>query len=177
MRQKIDEYLDDSMGREERSHFEAELRGDARLREMLNTAQGERALRAAVYASYEPSADEARLLAARAMGAMDALGDAPVGRIGVWVRRISAVAAVLVLAVGAYAVGSMKAETPKTPAKGPVFYVLSTNELGDTETRAFASLTEANEYVKQMDIRQPVVVANNDGDLPLGFDPDRPGQF
>jgi len=89
--------------------LEAVVAADPAEARLLARMKSERALRAAAYDSYMPSAAESRDLTARIM----AEAHAPVGRVGTWsqTRRWASVAAAIAVLVGTFAVGRMTAGT------------------------------------------------------------------
>jgi anti-sigma factor RsiW len=180
IRQMIDMYLDGAATPLERAELERTLAQDGKAAQLFEQIKAERALRAAVYASYQPGAEESRMLSARVIQMLHEDAARPIATIGIWTRRISAVAAVLVLAAGCFVIGRATAPTHHSneTAQAQVIYrVLYVAETGDTEMREFASIDDANTFMKQMDVRHadPVVVA--DGPTDANFDADHPGSF
>ena len=183
LRQKLDEYLDGALGDAQRAELEAQIARDLNISNLLAQLKAERALRAAVHNSYTPSPSEAQLLAAQTLAACQSTDDAPLGRVGVWIRRFSAAAAILVIILGSFAMGRLTAH-PSTRANAivvqappvEVIRVLDADESGDPQMKEFASLDDANTFLKEMNARHgdSVMVASEDG---KGFNPDQDGSF
>ncbi len=174
IRQKMDEYLDGGLDAGDRAAVESLLATDAAAAGLLAGMKRERAVRAEVYAGYEPSAAESRALAERVLAACAEDAAAPVGWIGGWMRGASAVAAGLALVIGAFFAGRMTAGPAPTTAVQTVqvIQVLYGDDAGEPQVKEFASMEEASGFLKEMTARhaEPVVVAS-------GFDTDRPGSF
>jgi anti-sigma factor RsiW len=162
MRQTIDEYLDDMLDPASRAAVEQTLARDPAAAQLVATLRSERALRAAVYASYQPSPAEATALAATILAACENEAAAPVGRItpassARWLRYASGIAAGLVLVIGAFAAGRMTVSpaTPTIATGNPptvterirVVVLDPNNEAQISEVREFASPDIANAYI------------------------------
>jgi len=134
----------------------------------------------AAYASHAPDDAQAAALANRVMAAIAAQGDRPAGRIGYWVRRISAVAAALAVVAGSFAFGRMSVPTKKLvqdqPAPQVIYRVMYTGQDGAAEMREFVSQDDANAFAKQLDLKQrdQLMISTNNSDE---FDADRPGSL
>jgi anti-sigma factor RsiW len=111
MRQTIDEYLDGMLDAQGKAAVEQALARDPEAAAMARTLREERALRAAVYESYQPSRLEASALAAQILAACHEEAEAPVGRVGFpsWVRMVSGIAAAVAIAIAAFGVGRVTA--------------------------------------------------------------------
>jgi hypothetical protein len=179
-RQTLEEYIDGELTPPE----VAAVQADPASVKLLVRARKERALRSAVYAGYQPSPTEAQALASKVLSACAEEAHAPLGSIGIqsigpWVRRASAIAAVLALVIGGFAAGRISAPTPPptapsvaTAQPAEIIRVLYNDDAGETAMKEFDSMDEANGFMKEMNARhaEPVVVAT-------GFDTDHPGSF
>jgi anti-sigma factor RsiW len=176
VRQKLDEYLDGALSASERAEVDRQLAADPALARMLSRMNAERSLRSAVYAGYEPSAEEARALAAKMMAVCADEATAPIGRIGIWVKRSLGVAAAAGIIAGSFALGRTTAPragaATAMAAQVEVIRVLYSDDAGEPQMKEFASMDDANAFCKDMNERhaEPVVVAS-------GFDTDHPGSF
>ena len=149
----LEAYLDGQLADEQMTALRQALDQDAHLRDTLRRLQTQRALRAAALATYQPDASEAAELTARFMDATTA----PVGRVGpmVWVRRLSAVAAMLLIVAGAYYTGRQSTQAQvltKTVVQDHYVVHIITPE-GEATEHSFASLEEANDFVAEV-VRQ-----------------------
>jgi anti-sigma factor RsiW len=155
-RQKIDEYLDGTLDVQSQREMEASLAADSAAAKLLARVKSERALRAAAYESYAPTAQESSRFAAQVMAA----AHQPVGRIGPWLqmRRLAGIAAAVAVLVGTFYVGHeagrssvnqvnvQEAATPKT-----VYRVVYVDSGGiQRERDDLASLDELNDYIKEL---------------------------
>jgi anti-sigma factor RsiW len=162
MRQMLDDYLDGTLYPAERAEVERQVAGDAAMARLLAAMKQERALRAAAYASFEPSKEESGIHVSRMMDAMT--GSGPAGYVGVWIRRGVAAAAAVALVAGSFAMGRVTANTPGNgqtdvanvqKAEPQVVYrVVYFADYGEKEVREFASLDEANDFVNKLDTRR-----------------------
>jgi hypothetical protein len=175
IRQEIEEYLDGEL----EPLKVAAIQADPSSAEVLSQARRERAIRAAVYAGYEPSAAEAGVLAAKIVAACadNAVAAAPasIGYIGPWLRRGAAVAAGLALVIAAFAVGRASAPKPQVGpavASAEIIRVLYSDDAGEPAMKEFDNMDDANGFMKEMTARhaEPVVVAST-------LDTDHPGSF
>jgi anti-sigma factor RsiW len=177
MRQMLDEYLDGVLDQPQRSEVEARLAGDSAAAALLARLKSERALRRAAINSFEPRAEEARTIAARALEAFDHAP--PAGYVGKWVKRGAAIAAALALAAGSFAIGRGTAPArsggiaPVAAKAEPqvIYRVMYYADNGDVQVREFASVDDANDFMNKPDTRrggEPQVAA---------VDLTRPGSF
>jgi anti-sigma factor RsiW len=172
MRQILDDYLDETLEPAQRANLERQLAADPALARLLAAMKQERALRAAAYAAFQPSVDEARTLAARVMN--DIAGHRPAGYVGVWIKRTLGVAAAIAVVSGSFAIGRITATTTAAPATAHdataiatrtepqvVYRVIYLGEYGEKEIREFAGLDEANDFANKLDLRraEPQVAA------------------
>jgi anti-sigma factor RsiW len=157
MRNILDDYLDGAMEAGERAALERQIAADPIAAQQLAAMKQERALRAAAYASFEPSQAEAHELASSMMNTL--AGHKPAGYVGVWVRRTLGVAAALGIVVGSFAMGRMTG-TPETKIVQQqvtktetqvVYRVVYFGDDGAKEVREFAGLDEANDFVNKLD--------------------------
>jgi anti-sigma factor RsiW len=171
----IEQYLDGELTPAEA----AALLADPASATLIQRAQSDRALRAAVYASYQPSPTEAQALSSKIMSACAEAENAPVGYIGRRIRYASAVAAVVALVIGGFMAGRITAPTPPQPTPAvataqptEIIRVLYNDDAGEPAMKEFDSSDEANSFMKEMNAHhaEPVVVAT-------GFDTDHPGSF
>ena len=116
VRQRFDEYLDGTMDAGSQRALEAAVAADPVQARLLTRMKSERALRAAAYDSYIPSATESRILAAQVMSE----AYAPVGRVGAWsqVRRWATVAAAVAVLIGTFAAGRITASASNSNTDG-----------------------------------------------------------
>lgn len=160
MRERIEQYLDGEMNAAERKALEADVARDSQGTRMLQQMRSERALRAAAYDSYMPTAHEARSLAQQVMA--EAYSQ-PAGRIGFWIRRGAAVAAGLIIVAGAFVAGQGFGPTKTvTVSSDPkVVYNVVYYENGTTMVSEFDSLKERNDFVGELEQRgvTPIIVA------------------
>jgi anti-sigma factor RsiW len=171
----LDDYLDENLQPGQRAELERQLAADPALARLLATMKQERALRAAAYASFEPSRNEASTLAASMMNAI--AGHQPAGYVGTprspWLKRALATAAAIAIVAGSFAVGRVTAPatpiapTGQTATNNPrtdtqvIYRVIYLGEYGEKEIREFASLDEANDFANKLDLRraEPQVAA------------------
>jgi len=150
-RQAIEEYLDGALDAASRSSVEKAVAQDAQAGRMLADCQAERALREAVYASYAPSKQEASAFAAQVMAACEDDAAQPVGRIGVWTwtRRLTGIAAAVVVMAGMFVAGRSTAPTKVVEVQGPEVVRTITKVVkigqGDTFVARDFSPSEADE--------------------------------
>src|SRR5690242_20078508 len=113
MRQLLDDYLDENLTSDQRADLERRLAAEPALARLLAAMKQERALRAAAYASFQPSVDETRNLANRILN--DIAGHHPAGYVGShkpsWLKRTLGVAAALAILAGTFAIGRITAPT------------------------------------------------------------------
>jgi anti-sigma factor RsiW len=157
-RDELEMYLDGELDAQRRSAVALTLATDAEARQMLERVRAERTLRVAALGGYAPPAAEAAAFGARMLAQMRAAYDAPLARIGVqvWVRRLTGIAAALVLASGTYWMGRAQqsgttAQTQPTtvaPQTQYVVYVPSTS--GVTTRKEFTSESAAQAYAAEV---------------------------
>jgi anti-sigma factor RsiW len=158
MRNLVDDYLDGAMATADRAAFERQLAADPSLARLLSNMKQERALRAAAYASFEPTREEAQAAADRMMDAV--AGQRPAGYVGNWWKRTLGVAAGLAIVAGSFAFGRMTSETvtvekPVVKLETHVVYrVMYFGEEGEKEVREFATHDEAIDFVNRLDTRR-----------------------
>lgn len=176
IRQTLDEYLDGALTVGERADVDRLIASDPAAAKLLAQMKSERALRTAVFAGYEPSTGETHNLAASMLAACH---DAPVGRIGIWIKRSLGVAAAVGILVGTFALGrfsapqtKMMATAESSDAAAPTVFVLYNDEAGEPQMKEFASVDEAVAFQKQASDHhgESVAVAST-------FDSDHPGSF
>jgi anti-sigma factor RsiW len=161
LREKLDDYLDGTLSAAERAQAEAALARDPAAGKLLSRMRSERALRAAAYESYMPTTHEARSLAERVMAEAH---DAPVGRVGYWVRRGAAVAAGLILVAGAFVAGrgsvmpQQKHDDVAVETK-TVYDVLYIDSAGTYQQTELSSLEERNDFIAGLQKTGATVVA------------------
>ncbi len=177
IRQRLDDYLDDVLEPAARAQVEQLLATDSAASSLLARMQSERALRAATLSQYAPTAGEAQSLAASMLATCHAHADAPVGRIGIWIKRSLGVAAAVAVVAGAFALG--RASAPQTPAiannavnnaPNPSYYVLYNDETGDPQMKEFTSLDDAMSFQKQTGHASVELASGS-------FDAEHPGSF
>jgi anti-sigma factor RsiW len=172
IRQDIEQYLDGELSPAEA----AVLHADPASAALIASARNQRALRAAAYATYQASAAESDALTEKILTACADDRVAPIAHIGPWLRRASAVAAVLALIIGGFAAGRMSAPAAQAPAPAvaanEIIRVLYNDDAGEAQMKEFDSIDDANNFMKDMSARhaEPVVVAST-------FDTDHPGSF
>ncbi len=157
IRQKLDEYLDDALEPAARAQLEKLLASDPTAASLLQHMKSERALRSAAFSEYAPTALETHSLAASMLAVCHAQADAPVGRIGIWIKRSLGVAAAVALVAGAFALGRASApqapiaanNTPASSATAGAYYVLYNDEAGDPQMKEFTSVDDAMVFQKQ----------------------------
>jgi len=151
LRERLDEYLDGGLEPAARREVEALLASDPAAAGMLARMKAQRALRAAAYESYMPTAHEAKALADRVLA--EAF-DAPAGHIGYWVRRGAAVAAAIIIVVGTFAAGRMTAapQIVERVETRTVYNVVYT-DMGEQRVMDFATLEERNNFVDELEKR------------------------
>jgi anti-sigma factor RsiW len=159
MRNMLDAYLDGELQASEKAALEQSLATDTALAALLAKIKGERALRQAAFATYQPAAGEAAQFAARFLAAARRSG--PVGYVGPWIRQAAAVAAVLVLVGGGFAAGRMSGTGRGSPvAQGVkpdaavIYRVMYVDPNGDLQVPEFSSVDEANEFIARHDLRR-----------------------
>ena len=146
LRERLDEYLDDALDPAQRQEVEDALATDAAAAALLTRLKAERAHRAATFATYLPTSHEAKALAERMLAQAY---DAPVGRIGYWVRRGAAVAAAIAIVAGTFFVGRMSV-APQTVSVTE-YDVAWVDGGGLQQVRSFASMEERNKFIQQLD--------------------------
>ena len=153
LREMIDNYLDGALDASARSEVEKALLQDAAAKGLLAKIKSERAIRAAAYESYMPDGREAAALATRIMAACDDQALAPVGRVGNW-RRYAAVAAMVAIAAGSFAMG--RGTAPVTVVEAPadtktVYNLAYTDGTGSPQVQVFDTLEERDRsFVDQL---------------------------
>jgi len=151
LREKFEDYLDGALSTAERAEVEQTASRDAKAAKLLAAMRSERALRAAAYDSYMPTAHEAHALASQLMAEAR---HAPVGHIGMWVRRGAAVAASIVIVTCAFVAGRGSAPTKTYTMPGEtkiVYNVVYTDGSGNTMVSEFDSLKERNDFVSELE--------------------------
>jgi len=143
----LEAYLDGELSAAEKARVDQALAHDSVLRGTLGRLESQRALRAAAMAGYLPDA-------ATTAAATEAFLDqchAPVGRIGVqvWLRRFSAVAAMVIIAGGSFIYGRVSAPVAiaPTPIVQERYVVNIISPSGDVTEHVFASKDEADDFV------------------------------
>ena len=150
LRHKLDEYLDGALDPPARRDVEATLTSDPGAAAMLARLQSQRALRTAALDTYLPASHEAKALAERVLAQAY---DAPVGRIGLWLRRGAAVAAAIAIVAGTFFLGRMSV----TPQRFPVavthieYNVVWIDSVGVQRVQDFASLDDRNKFIQQLE--------------------------
>jgi anti-sigma factor RsiW len=178
-RELLDLYLDDALAGEELAGVERRLAAEAALAGLLARMRAEREMRSAVYAGYAPAAAEARERAEAVLAATQA----PVGRIGKWVRRFAAVAAAVAIAAGAFVAGRTTAPPAPAAENAPVaaagggekplaerpYTVVYWNSLGEPQVRQFANAPDVDAFVTDLESRTGggvvASVSQEDGDV------------
>jgi anti-sigma factor RsiW len=155
LRERLDEYLDGGLEPADRRELEAMLAADLAAAGMLARMKAQRALRAAAFASYLPTAAESKALAQRVLAEAH---DAPVGYIGYWVRRGAAVAAAIVIVVGTFAAGRMTA-SPAERVEVRTVYNVAYTDMGEQRVVEFATMEERNDFVKELEQRGGIEIA------------------
>jgi anti-sigma factor RsiW len=148
LRQKLDEYLDGVLDPPARRQVEAALAADPAAAATLARLQGQRALRAASFDTYLPTPQESKALADRLLARAY---DAPVGRVGCWLRRGAAVAAAIAIVAGTFFLGRMSAQAGPTPSPTVEYNVVWIDSVGVQRVQDFASVDERNRFILQLD--------------------------
>lgn len=151
LRDRIDAYLDGSLDPAGVAELQATLRQDPAADKLLSHMKAERALRAAAYASYQPTAQESAVLAAKML---EDAHYAPVGRIGYWIRHGAAVAAAVIVVAGSFGAGQMMAPTKyittKQPIENTVYSVVVADAKGEiTQSADLRTTEERDVYIRQ----------------------------
>jgi anti-sigma factor RsiW len=166
MQEKLEAYLDDGLSPAERQEVEALVASDPRAAKMLAAAKAQRSLRAAAYASYLPTRAEASAMAAQFMDR----AYAPVGRVGIWLRRSLTAAAAIAILVGTFAIGRTTAPTKTQYVDHDVnhyyYNVVYTDSNGIQWMRDFASADERDKFVKELETGGATGIAVADLTLP-----------
>jgi len=151
LRERLDEYLDGGLAPADRRVLEALLAADPAAAGMLARMKAQRALRAAAYESYLPTAAESKALAERVLAEAY---DAPVGFIHYWVRHRSAVAAALIIVVGIFATGRMTAspQIVERVEMRTVYNVVYT-DMGEQRVADFATVELRDDFIQELDKR------------------------
>jgi anti-sigma-K factor RskA len=176
IRQKLDEYLDGALAAGERAEVERLIASDPAAATLLERMQAERALRTAVFTAYAPTVGESRHLAASMLAACH---DAPVGRIGIWIKRSLGVAAAVGILAGTFALGRFSSPQAKitasvepSDATTPTVFVLYNDESGEPTMKEFTSIDDALAFQKQASDHHGEAVA-----VASRFDAEHPGSF
>ncbi|HVX84708.1 MAG TPA: hypothetical protein VH253_07820 [Phycisphaerae bacterium] len=162
-RDLLDLYLDDALSGTERSAVERRLAAESAFAGLLSRMRRERELRAGVYTGYAPTPAEARQRADALLAAVQA----PVGRIGISVRRFSAVAAAAAVVAGSFVLGRTTAPGATAPRGGPTvvassgekslaerpYTVVYWNNLGEPQVRQFANSPDVDAFVTDLESR------------------------
>ncbi len=175
-RQLLDEYLDNELSPAQRAEIEALLRQNPNASALAEKMKRERALRLAALAAFNPATDDAEAAAVRMIGSMQDAANSPVARIGpsVWLKRFGTIAAGLIILAGAFTVGRITA--PETVRTFEITHVIDrTTHLvtytadGEHKTQSFASATEAQEFVEQLELKHAIGTALASIDQPGNF--------
>ncbi|MEI8194395.1 MAG: hypothetical protein WCI73_00645 [Phycisphaerae bacterium] len=169
-RQVLEEYLDGELPPAQKLLVEQALQTDSATESLLRQLRSERAQRAAIYASYEPTQTESKVLAE---SILDYCQNAPTGIISrySWSWKLARIAASIVLTAGAFVAGQYsinqhiisirqvvmtKGDKSTTP---PVISVLYKDASGNTATKEFTDFAEAQKFVQEAPSSQPPDVA------------------
>lgn len=176
----LEEYLDSALPRDQHTQVEQAIARDPALRTRLQRLQAQRQLRAAVYASYEPAAAEARAMAQNMLEAFANESTAPIAGISfrTWSRRFAAVAAALVLvAGGSFFAGRMSVPPMPTQAKvEKVYEVVYPDVDGEIQAVSFNNLQDANDFIRNYQSRD-AGLARSEENGETTFDPDHSGDL
>ena len=156
--QKMDDYLDGALSAPDRLEVDALVAGDAEAARTLAAAKAQRALRAAAYESYAPTADESASLAGHIL---DACHNAPVGRIEFSYRRYAGIAAALLIMAGIFFAGRFTAPTQIVNVPGPtnIVYNVVYTENGATMLSEFNTKEERDGFVAELETRGATGIA------------------
>ena len=155
-RQILEEYLDGELPATDQAQIQNALTQDPAAAELVRKLQTERALRANVFSSYEPTEVETQLTA-RAW--MAEFRQAPVGFISrqTWGKQLARLAAAIVIAAGAFAAGqysvswhSTAAPSSTASASARTWVVEYPQANGQTATREFTSYEEAQKFAQDV---------------------------
>ncbi len=159
LREKLDVYLDGALSSPDRTEVETAVMRDPAAGKLLAGMRSERALRTAAYQSYLPTEQESRLLAAQVMAEAR---HAPVGRIGVFIRRGLAVAAGLAILAGAFMAGQNYAPAKHVEVATDtktVYDVLYIDSSGTYQQTELSSLEERNDFIAGLQQKGATIVA------------------
>jgi anti-sigma factor RsiW len=161
LRERLDEYLDGGLDPAGRREVEAMLASDPAAARMLAQMKAQRALRSAVYDSYLPTKAEAQALADRVL---TAAVEAPVGRVGYWLRRGAGVAAAVAVVIGTFAMGRVTAPVRevKVVETRTEYEVTVLDAGGVQQVRRFTSLDDHDKFIQQFDQQGVTGVALTD---------------
>lgn len=156
----FEEYLDGGLDEAGRRDVEKQVNADPRAAGVLAALKSHRALRAAAYESYQPTAGESHVLAARMIADFQDEEQRPLWRITPEVRRLAAVAAAVVLVAGAFMAGRTTA--PVKTMMGPSqiqetgnqdvgqYSVAYKDESGNWQVTECRSQTEAADFIDSL---------------------------
>lgn len=154
-RASLDQYLDGEMSPEQIALVDAEVRANPVAANLLERMRRERALRAAAMSTYMPKPVEVTSIMQGLQGAFDEAeerGVGPIAKIGPmrgWMVRTAAVAAMLVIAAGAFWVGRATSPSDNGAAVASVPYIVHVvSSDGAITTHEFASLPEAKMFAQ-----------------------------
>jgi anti-sigma factor RsiW len=152
MRKLIEDYLDGALGEAERTDFQRRVASDPVMGRLVAQMKSERALRAAALASFVPTRSEAEAVVQRVI----AETHATLGYVGIWVKRMAAAAAVLIVVAGGFVMGRATAPNRAAPsAEAQVIYrVLYFAESGEAQAREFGDLEDANAFMNQQEVKR-----------------------
>jgi anti-sigma factor RsiW len=147
LRQKLDEYLDGALDPPARRDVEATLASDPAAAALLARLKSQRALRAAAFDAYLPAPQESKALADRVLAQAY---DAPVGRVGYWLRRGAAVAAAIAIVTGTFFAGRISVSPQPVAAPTTVYDVVWVDSMG-WHQQDFQSQDARNTMVHQLE--------------------------
>ena len=155
-RELLEQYLDDALPTGQAAQVRKCLETDSMARKDLEALRQQRALRQAALHSYAPSAQEAGALSQRWLSEFRAADLAPVARIGhvsIWLRRLTGVAAALVIAACGFWAGHATAPSAlvNTVEPTPSSYVVKfVTPDGVIDTRNFDNLQDAQAFANKL---------------------------
>ncbi|MCL2648380.1 MAG: hypothetical protein FWD61_15450 [Phycisphaerales bacterium] len=152
MRQILDGYLDGQLMAGEEAELKERLAKEPVLARTLKLMAQERALRAATFESFNASEREGEIVAAKVIATVRDIG--PIGYVGVWVRRVAAVAAILVIVGGSYVLGVKCGVQGARAEKQVVVRVMYYDDLGEKQVAEFNSLDAADAFINRADVRR-----------------------
>ncbi|MCL2640058.1 MAG: hypothetical protein FWD53_04365 [Phycisphaerales bacterium] len=152
MRKILDEYLDGQLATAECAKVQERLAEEPELRRMLERMVQERALRTAAFESFDIDERKAAVVTAKVMATIQQA--APIGHVGLWVRRITVAAAILLLVAGSYLLGMKSARTQLSAEPQVVVRVMYYDDAGEKQVSEFHSLDAADAYISRVDVRR-----------------------